>query len=97
VKKQVPSGNTVELNRERAKLLDNDNLLNLMGRKGANSFDMYYLITSLPDIVKKKLAHDFCKKCKRYGLSAIKQLIIYIKYERKFKTNPVKNTTLRFK
>jgi MoaA/NifB/PqqE/SkfB family radical SAM enzyme len=35
----------------------------------ANNFDLDYLTTPLQDIVKKKLAHDFCKKCKRYGLS----------------------------
>ncbi|MDR0733051.1 MAG: hypothetical protein LBF08_03180 [Dysgonamonadaceae bacterium] len=37
----------------------------------ANNFDMDYLTTSLQDIVKKKLVHDFCKKCKRYGLSMV--------------------------
>ena len=34
----------------------------------ANNFDMDYLTTPLQDIVKKKMAHDFCKKCKFYGL-----------------------------
>jgi wyosine [tRNA(Phe)-imidazoG37] synthetase (radical SAM superfamily) len=34
-----------------------------------NNFDMDYLTTSIQTIVEKKLAHDFCKKCKRYGLS----------------------------
>lgn len=34
-----------------------------------NNFDMDYLTTPLPKIVEKRLAHDFCKKCKRYGLS----------------------------
>jgi wyosine [tRNA(Phe)-imidazoG37] synthetase (radical SAM superfamily) len=34
-----------------------------------NNFDMDYLTTSVKEITEKKLAHDFCKKCKRYGLS----------------------------
>jgi hypothetical protein len=34
-----------------------------------NNFDMDYLTTPVQEIVEKKLAHDFCKKCKQYGLS----------------------------
>jgi hypothetical protein len=34
-----------------------------------NNFDMDYLTTPLQDIIKKKLSHDFCKKCKSHGLS----------------------------
>ncbi|MDR0415149.1 MAG: hypothetical protein LBH84_07025 [Prevotellaceae bacterium] len=33
-----------------------------------NNFDMDYLTTPLQDIIKEKQAHDFCKKCKKYGL-----------------------------
>jgi MoaA/NifB/PqqE/SkfB family radical SAM enzyme len=34
-----------------------------------NNFDMDYLTTPIQKIVEKKLAHDFCGKCKLYGLS----------------------------
>jgi MoaA/NifB/PqqE/SkfB family radical SAM enzyme len=34
-----------------------------------NNFDMDYLNTSLEDIFAKKLTHEFCNKCKAYGLN----------------------------
>jgi MoaA/NifB/PqqE/SkfB family radical SAM enzyme len=36
-----------------------------------NNFDMDYLSISLQDIVKIKKTHDFCNKCKAYGLAGL--------------------------
>jgi MoaA/NifB/PqqE/SkfB family radical SAM enzyme len=36
-----------------------------------NNFNVDYLTTSLQDIVKMKLTHEFCNKCKAYGLAGL--------------------------
>ena len=36
-----------------------------------NNFDVNYLDTSLPEIIKQKLAHKFCIQCKGHGLISV--------------------------